>query len=277
MSIHELHGFDDVTISDNNESRLPEFKGDGSDSNAMLDYMVLVFSRCFQGELAFKGGYLLNKILQDRSRLTHDIDFSIAKKSSYEQVKEILNQIASVFLKIDIIDDFRIKDDITPTSSGGIDLYKDGVKILGVDVGLHDISYGITTYDFNFITESGFTLERMLADKIIAILSRKRFRRTKDLFDFYVLMTTFDVSYSVLTECIAARGNADWENIPFSEEVLRQYEIAWDKLILTSSITKAQLFKPGFQEVIALFDTVVFPIKYGEVFEQWDHQFKSWR
>lgn len=52
--------------------------------------------------------------------------------------------------------------------SGGIDMYaEDGHKVLGVYAGLHNISYGVKHYDLVFTSIDGFTVERMLADKLL--------------------------------------------------------------------------------------------------------------
>lgn len=75
-----------------------------------------------------------------------------------------------------------------------------------------------------------FEVERMLSDKISAIYSRKRFRRTKDIYDFYILTNNFDVNMSQLRQYIINRGLIDWNADPFREEVVTQYAKAYDKL-----------------------------------------------
>lgn len=74
-------------------------------SQEALDYMVLVISRRLQRPNAFKGGYLLNQLLGNKSRLTHDVDFSIT------------------FKEAGLIEAFRVKETIAPRQSGGIDFY----------------------------------------------------------------------------------------------------------------------------------------------------------
>ncbi len=49
-------------------------------------------------DIAFKGGYMLNKLLQGYSRMTHDVDFSVAKKGDYRAVKPVLKKIALNFI-----------------------------------------------------------------------------------------------------------------------------------------------------------------------------------
>lgn len=243
----------------------------------LLDYMVIVLVRHLSGTVAFKGGYMLNKLLKGYSRLTHDVDFSVDKKEDYESVKNVLREIAEEFQSRGIIERYQIKDEITETSSGGIDMYgADGAKVLGIDVGLHNINYGVGHYDIEITELDAFEIERMLADKIIAILSKKRFRRTKDLYDVYAIANAFTFNFQKLSNYIVRRGGALWDNIPFSEEILIQYKHAWDKLVLIGVNASITLEKPPFEMVLDRFYAIVLPIKHKVPgLEEWYHG--TWR
>ena len=199
-------------------------------------------------------------------------DFSIDDEKTYELVKTILTEIAEKFLKLGLIAEYKVKDTIAPTRSGGIDFYgESGKKILGVDVGLHTLSWGVTSYEFDITTLDGFTVERMLSDKIIAILSRKRFRRPKDLYDLWVITNNFDFDPSKVLQFIAKRGNAEWDNIPFSDIILVEYKKAWDSLVLQSPDESA-LEKPSFnEEVLPRFNIIALSLKNGSHLDRWDH------
>ena len=251
-----------VEHTDENED-LPALTGNET-SQELLDYMVLVISRQLHVRTAFKGGYMLNQLLGEQSRMTHDIDFSISDEDGYLQIVQFLKQIAEQFQNAGIISDYKIKDTITPTNSGGIDFYDNtGKKILGIDIGLHNLSYGLTSYNITIGRINAFTVERMLADKIIAILSRKRFRRTKDIYDLFVLSENFNINIQKLAEFIKYRGNAEWEHIPFSDEIIVQYSKAWDKLVLRTP-TDQQLSKPAFNDVLDRFYYIAFAVRNGE-------------
>ncbi len=112
---------------------------------------------------------------------------------------------------------------------------------------------GVQRYDLSIASLDGFEIERMLADKIIAILSSKRFRRTKDLYDFYIIVWSFDFDLRKLCSYIDRRGGAAWDNIPFSDVVLEQYQQAWERLDLVGSQTGKALFKNEFSEVLETF------------------------
>ena len=244
---------------------------DLSDSQALLDYMALVVCRRLQLPKAFKGGYLLNQILGEQSRMTHDIDFSISDEQGYEAVKQVLTEIGDALINRGVIESYKVKPTISSTSSGGIDFYNaQGAKILGVDVGLHSLQWGVTSYDFNFAIANGFCIERMLSDKLIAILSRKRFRRTKDLYDFWVITNNFDFDYDTLRDFIERRGGAEWQNIPFDETILLEYAKAWDKLVLQTP-THGTLEKPLFRVALERFYEIALPMKEQAVYTRWSH------
>lgn len=246
---------------------------EGMTEKEMLDYMVLIISEQLSCSQAFKGGYMLNQLLKGHSRTTHDIDFSIALKGDYDGVKRILQKIAEDFISKNLISSYKIKEDIAERCSGGIDMFDDsGRKVLGVDVGLHNISYGIKHYDLSFTGVEAFSIERMLADKLIAITTRKRFRRAKDLFDVYAITSFFDVDMQKLTEYVELRGGAEWEHIPFDDTVLEQYEHAWNKLDLRSYEDGIQIDKPEFLAAVNRYYALAIPVKNKEALTRWDHQ-----
>lgn len=217
----------------------------------ILDYIVLsIIQRFNQEDLAFKGGYMLNQLMPEVSRMTRDVDFSVDSAEQYERIKVILKDIGEYLVQNEIISCYKIKDSITPTSSGGVDFYDNNSKCLGVDVGWHQLVSGTKWYDLKLGRVHAFSVERMLSDKIHAIFTPKRFRRTKDLYDVYYLLENFDVDYKKFKKCIELRGEIDWDKSPFREEVLVQYLHAWNKLEVRSCITNELINKPDFNLVI---------------------------
>ena len=263
--------FDSVDNNQHATGGLPVISKDASERE-MLDYMVLVLTRRLQKPKAFKGGYLLNQLLGRQSRMTHDVDFSIDDAETYTLVKAILTEIGDYFVDTGLIAKYSVKETIAPRQSGGIDFYgESGKKILGVDVGLHSLSWGVTAYEFDIASLDGFTVERMLADKIMAILSRKRFRRPKDLYDFWVITNNFDFDPRLILQFIEKRGAAEWDNIPFSDTILVEYKKAWDSLVLQSPDETA-LYKPSFnEEVLPRFNIIALALKSGNYLDKWDH------
>ena len=235
-----------------------------NDINNQLDYMVLELSREFGDKLAFKGGYMLTKLMSNYARQTSDIDFSILTDEIYTEIKRKLLMIAKHFADDGIIDSFTLKETIQPTMSGGIDFYKDGKKILGVDVGWHDITYGTKIVNLDIGQVTAFEVERMLADKLTAILSRKRFRRPKDLYDFYWITECFDFNVVKIREYILKRtqgAGADWKNYPFKPEVIVEYRKAYNSLNLSGIYKKSELRRIPFDTVMERLDTIAVAVR----------------
>lgn len=229
---------------------------------------------------AFKGGYELTKLLEN-PRATRDIDLSIQDEKDYEEFKVVLNNIGHKLVDLGVIKNYLVKDKISLTSSGGIECYsEEGNRLFGVDIGLHQLVSGIGKLDFKFGIVNAFVPERMLADKIRAILSEKRFRRTKDLYDCYVLVQNYDLDFLELKKLVNERIGQQvelWDNIPFSDTVLVKYSHAWDKLVLTSFFNPSQsLYKPGFQVVCSLFYKLVDPLKYNYEMVKWSSTQGRW-
>lgn len=254
---------------------------DTSDASitSMLDEMALVLSRLFGDRLAFKGGYMLSKMMPSVARQTTDIDFSIQNSDIYASLIDAMNHIGEHFVKNGYIDHYVVKDTVQPKRSGGMDMYTaDGSKVLGIDVGWHDITFGTTTTSIDIGEVRAFTVERMLADKVTAILSRKRFRRPKDIYDLYCITNCFDFDANLINDYILKRtegAGAEWSNYPFNETVLREYEHAYNKLVVKSVKTSVQLDKPDFDEVLKRFYTLCNKLLYMSTKSYWRHDSRT--
>jgi len=79
----------------------------------------------------------------------------------------------------------------------------------------------ITSIRLDFIDVNRFAVERSLSDKISVICSRKRFRRVKDLYDTYMLISLYNINGNILTECLSHR-DVNFELMPIDETVIVQ-------------------------------------------------------
>jgi len=246
---------------------------DFSTDDSVLDYIVFVITmRLGLENIAYKGGYILNKLIPN-TRKTYDVDFSIARKELYEDVKIALGEIGNILINKGIIDNYKIKDDISETSSGGIKFIKDNTTILGADVGLHSLGYGITSIRLDFIDVNRFAVERSLSDKISVICSRKRFRRVKDLYDTYMLISLYNINGNILTECLSHR-DVNFELMPIDETVIVQLKNAYDKLTLGSP--ERDSLKPDFKEVYLLVINFISGCKECAD-REWSSERKVWK
>lgn len=229
-----------------------------SEDIEILDYIIVFLcSRIKSINVAFKGGYVLMKTLPGKARYSHDIDFSISSGEQYEIVKEVLNQLGNDLVCKNIISRFEIKDTITPTSSGGIKLIRDyqSKSDLGIDIGWHDLSYGVQSWSIFGNNLNKFTVERMLADKLSAIYSRKRFRRAKDLYDVYIITNSCNVNTDSLLEYVSKR-EVDWNASPFQDTVIEEYSKAYDKLMIKNCAGEL-IDKPTFGECMMSLSSLV--------------------
>lgn len=221
--------------------------GPDSTDIEILDYIIVFVCSRIKSVTSYaaKGGYVLMKIIPDLARYSHDIDLSISSGEQYELVKEVLHELGDILKSKDVISGYEIKETISPTSSGGIKLMREGnKKDLGIDIGWHDLSYGIKSWNILNEDFERFTVERMLADKLSAIYSRKRFRRTKDLYDVHIITSSCTVDADKVREYLERRG-IDWDASPFKDVVIKEYARGYDKLDITSCNGKL-IDKPDF-------------------------------
>lgn len=74
MDFEKMNLFAAVEHTDDNKDLEPDLM-DMSEQQ-MMDYMVMAITRELKTAKAFKGGYVLNQLLCDDSRMTHVVNFS---------------------------------------------------------------------------------------------------------------------------------------------------------------------------------------------------------
>lgn len=227
---------------------------DKSSRPEILDFIMLFLCRRIDLKWnAFKGGFVLTKLLPEEARMTEDIDFSVSEDGQYYKLIPVLKELGEVLLNKGVIEGYEVKESIGERSTGGIHMSTSKEsKDIKIDIGWHDLSWGVQKWDYEGFDCNRFEVERMLTDKISAVYSRKRFRRPKDIYDIYILLRNFDVDLNKLRSYVEKRGTIEWEADPFREEVYREYGKAYDRLNI-SSVTGENIFKPDFDRVMNLF------------------------
>ena len=113
---------------------------------------------------------------------------------------------------------------------------------IGIDIGYHNLSYGIKEWNIFGFDESSFVYERMLSDKLSVVYSPKRFRRDKDLYDVYIITTSCEVE------------------TPFNETVMIEYRKAYDKLKVVNQFG-TEINKPDFDMCISVLKNLVIKVR----------------
>lgn len=201
----------------------------------ILDYIAVRLCKCLDtNEMAFHGGYVLNKIIpKDTVRGTVDVDVSIKTEAYYHKVVEVLKDIGEVLVSDGIMESYKYKEVATEECSGGLDLYRTSKerRKLGADVGIRDVGRCVVPITLvSGVDALRFSVERMLADKMTAMHSDKRYRRTKDLYDFYIITNSFDVDVDTLRDELTNHSSIDWNNSPMEPSIRDKYEQAYSKL-----------------------------------------------
>lgn len=209
-------------------------------------------------DVFLKGNVLLNQICRNTARGTKDLDMSVISTELYDTVilPELI-KFGDTLVSNGLAEFYQVKN-IQPKMSGGIDV-KDGQNhtLYSVDVSLSDIHpLGVVEYTFGGYVVYGSSIEKILADKCLSTLSRKRFRRIKDFYDIYIILDSevgYDVS-SVLELMISKVGREEvislLNNQPFTREVIEQVVKSWNTLVLIRDLDGSKIDKPNFQSVI---------------------------
>lgn len=79
-----------------------------------------------------------------------------------------------------------------------------------------------------------FNIEGILSNKIMSILSRNRFKQSKDLYDFYVITNIHDFSLSKLKSCILENTTFEdlFSTVPLNDIEIQEYREAFNNLHL---------------------------------------------
>ena len=198
--------------------------------------------------LVFKGGYILKSKTKE-SRATSDIDLSLDSYNSFLNILSTLKLISENLISKGYIDKYIIQDNLQLGKSARIRFIHNQATLCHIDISIHDISYGTTSLIINDNSISVFSLERMMADKLSVLFSDTRYRRAKDLYDVYQILSTCNLNGDTLRYCIQAR-NIDFSNSPFTEANLKKLEHAYNKLNIKEYNTLNILTKPLFTDIL---------------------------
>ena len=226
--------------------------------NELYLQLLLEMSKILGDNVFLKGSVLLGNLLPDVARATKDLDCSILNKELYNShIVPCLDMFAQKVMRPGWT--YQVSS-IKDTQSGGIKIYDADSKIVySVDISVSKTELmGVTFHNICGRTVLGSSIEKIIADKCLTTLSRQRYRRVKDFYDLYTILRSRlvyrveDVARIMLVARTREEVVELLGNVPFSEEVGRQVEIAWDKLYLRSfSGEHIKLSKPEMLQVLS--------------------------
>lgn len=228
----------------------------------MLDYVVLVMSRHLVTSEVFKEAGLL---YVDVSKLPNDeyTAATLQNRLYYIKIKNSLETIAEKFIEENVIASYDITDEIAPNTAGSISFYNSkNEKLISIIIKYNDLGFGTASYTFSFADLQRFGIERILADKIIAIITSKNLKRTKDLYDLWVLPISFNFSYSKLLDYIELQGGIQCTDLAVNDDEFVPYAIPWDEFNIVD-LNGNPLEKPHFRDVLRTLNVLVSNLLYA--------------
>lgn len=224
---------------------------DLTDKQQRLNHLVVIATEALHEKMALKGGYLLSHILGNRGRRTQDVDLDVLDQKVYDYFLPTITELCEFYKEHGLADEYKIRTDLSGDKSGGFAIYKDNKIILKCDICSENLSYGINVVTIEGKELTAFSPERILADKIMALLSEKRYRRAKDIYDVYCITDMYQCDARLINMYMRKRlANTAgvWDEFPYTEETLMKMERAYSKLKLMN-ISDVAIPKPSWDEV----------------------------
>jgi len=189
-----------------------------------------------------------------KPRHTQDIDLTIVDENLYFNFRKLLAEFGEKLISTGDIVSYEIKEDIFYNQSGGAK-YRDVTNRVVLSI---DISWSVTELDNVLVDTEEFgtirisSVEQILSDKLAVLFSRKRFRRSKDLYDTWLILKTCSIKEERLIKCLQERSiySLPVDKAPFREDCYLQIEHAYNKLLITDAKIELLMEKPSFEEVV---------------------------
>lgn len=242
----------------------------------LKDFVRAIGNSKFKRQIILKGGLNLEVALIKynspiNARPTVDADFQLFSEDILESLlAEIPHLESQLNLKYKVFD--RRGLDKTPNSDS-ITIETDlGVKF-EVDINISKYKVDVEVFDIEY--PLGYSMESMLADKLKVFYSKKIYRRSKDLYDLYLLSVAKNFKLIATKSVILDK----WENTVFPEMPLHSANLddlkyAYNKL---SGIGDKLEFEEIYKKVFE-FTTPLIGFIFSKAADdlQWDANKREW-
>lgn len=243
-----------------------------NDSQHLLCYnIVMEILHSFGGGIAFSGGESWEHVISDGTIS----DAAIKSSKLYSDLIEEITKVGEKLIDHKYSTGFRIKEKVTNKTTGGFTVYgNSGEKVLRVIMSWRDYTPNELLLEFSFFHGYEFDVEKVLADKLITVLTSGKVLYPSDLYDIYCISNCFDFSADTIFEYItlsADESGVNWQAYPFNDEIILKYSQAYNKLIIYDPVLNEQRELPLFRMVLSRFNTICDALLHrkGVI---WDHK-----
>lgn len=210
----------------------------------LKDFVRTIGESPYRDLVILKGGLNLEVALYKynselSARPTVDADFQVTSKATWEKLLQDLPTLKSPNgFKYTVKE--RRGFDITPDSDSAVIETDKGVNFdVDVNISLYEVS--IEIYDPEY--PKGYSIESMLADKLWVFYSKKIYRRSKDVYDLYLLSKAKNYILAETKKVILEKwANTGMPESPLHFADLDRLKHAYSKLIGIED-------KPPFEEI----------------------------
>lgn len=159
--------------------------------NQFIDSILI-----FNNNIIFKGAVALtNRIKLDKGiilgRKSLDIDADCIEDLTQEEIVSIIQKACD-------INNYKliVKRDLGDNKSLGLNILNtDDKQLFAIDIGKKLINNYEECYTISSNTKyKGYSIERVIIDKLSVVSSRKVYRRIKDLYDLYIILNYYEIS-----------------------------------------------------------------------------------
>lgn len=227
----------------NSEVKIIDSVSERSSNIEITDYIILYLcARYVRFEKLLKGEHvLLRRINEERS--TEVINLTLDIAGTYELFKILLEELGDDLKYNRVVEGYTINEVITPESPGGITLFGNRNKFkLNLTMDWNNFTSGFEYWKFNGEPIKKFCIERIIANRLHVIYSEDSLQYIRAFYDIFILVTNFDIDYSILKLCVNANGKLDESKLLDID----YYSKAYDKLSLDKY---NELIKPAFPTV----------------------------
>ena len=175
-----------------------------NDEQKILQILYLMINALYNANLpiVFKGMLVTRCVLKENNysflRLTRDMDGDwIGDEIPLIEMEKCINEALCSLNNISV----KAHRDYAEKTSAGFEIYEGDILISSFDLSVKKNKY-FKLYDIDGIKFYGQTIEKIIADKMCVVSTRKIFRRIKDLLDIYTLSSVCEIDKDKTIEII---------------------------------------------------------------------------